>query len=236
MMHDQPLTISVLVACWNGERYVAEALESILRQEPPPGEVIAVDDGSTDASAAVMASFAPRVTLLRQSNQGVAAALDAAAARASGEAIAFLDADDLWLPGKLARQSAALAADPALDGVFGHMSCFASPDLPEAERATLRIDASAVPGLVKGALLLRRAAFDRIGGFGRGPRAADFIAWYARAAALGFHWRMLPETVCLRRIHQANMSRSNRPQQHADYLQVMRDSLVRRRAVQDRGA
>lgn len=230
------LTVSVLVACWNGERYVAEALQSILSQLPPPAEVIAVDDGSTDGSAAAIAAFAPRVTLIRQANQGVAAALDAAAARASGEALAFLDADDLWLPGKLALQAAALAEDPALDGVFGHMQPFASPDLPEIERAGLRIGDGPVPGFVKGTLLLRRTAFDRIGGFGSGPRAADFIAWYARASALGFRWRMLPETLCLRRIHAANMSRRDRAQQHEDYLQVMRDLLQRRRAAGSHGA
>jgi glycosyltransferase involved in cell wall biosynthesis len=225
------MRVSVLLACWNAERYVADAVRSILEQEPAPAEIICVDDGSTDGSSAILESFVPRVTLLQQSNRGVAAALNLAAANASGEAIAFLDADDLWLPGNLGLRCAALAADPDVDGVFGHVRVFASPDLPPAERAGLRIDETAQPGFNKSSLLVRRTAFDRVGGFDDTRRGADFIDWYARAVTVGFRWKMLRDVVCLRRVHSENMGRRDRARQRDDYLLTMKDFLDRKRAL-----
>jgi glycosyltransferase involved in cell wall biosynthesis len=131
------MRVSVLLACWNAESYVGQAVQSVLDQRPTPHEIIAVDDGSTDRSAAVLESFGARLVLIRQANSGVGAALNRAAAEATGDALAFIDADDLWTPGKLARQIEALAADPELDAVFGFMETFASPDLPEDERSRL---------------------------------------------------------------------------------------------------
>lgn len=230
-----PMRVSVLLACWNAERYVGDALRSVLAQVPPPIEVMAVDDGSTDGSAAVIAGFAPRVTLLRQANAGVAAALNLAAAHATGDVLAFIDADDLWLPGKLAVQGAALDADANLDGVFGHLQQFASADLPAAEQARVTVDQSQ-PALTKLSLLLRRRAFDRFGGFDERRRNADFVAWYAHASSLGFRWTMLPDVVCRRRLHAGNMGRVSRTRQHEDYLLTMKDFLDRRRAQGDRRA
>jgi glycosyltransferase involved in cell wall biosynthesis len=133
------MRVSVLLACWNAASYVGEALQSVLDQRPAPHEIIAVDDGSTDRSAAVLEGFGTRVVLIRQANSGVGAALNRAAAEATGVVLAFIDADDLWTPGKLAGQTEALAADPELDAVFGFMETFASPDLPQHELSRLRI-------------------------------------------------------------------------------------------------
>src|SRR4051812_45211482 len=98
------MKISVLIACYNAAPYVAEAIESVLSQTCPAHELIVIDDGSTDGTADVLAGFSGRIAVLRQTNQGVAAALNAGLAQAAGDAIAFLDADDVWTPGKLALQ------------------------------------------------------------------------------------------------------------------------------------
>ncbi|MFG1358091.1 glycosyltransferase family A protein [Xanthobacter pseudotagetidis] len=224
------MRISVLIACWNAERYIGAAIRSVLDQDPAPAELIVVDDGSTDASAAVAGAIAG-VTLLRQSNQGVGAALNVAAGQASGDVLAFLDADDLWCPGKLAAQTAALAADPELDAVFGHMVAFASPDLSGEEQAGLRIPAGAEPGFLKGTMLLRRGAFERLGGFDEAQLFADFIAWYARASVAGFRWKMLDDLVLRRRIHAANMGRRARVQQREDYLRIMKALIDAKRGT-----
>lgn len=225
------MRISVLVACYNAERYIADALRSVIEQVAAPGEVIVVDDGSTDKSASIIAGFGSRIILIRQANRGVAAALNAAAARATGDAMAFIDADDVWAPGKLALQTAALEQNEAIDGVFGHMRSFVSEDLAPAESARFAANSRPEPGLVKGTLLLRRAAFDRYGGFDEDRDAADFIAWYARAVQLGFRWAMLPEVLCFRRIHDANMGRLVPERQREQYLLVMKAFLDRRRAA-----
>jgi glycosyltransferase involved in cell wall biosynthesis len=223
------MRVSVLLACWNAAAYVGDAVQSVLDQRPEPFEVIAVEDGSTDSSAEVLAGFGKRLILIRQANAGVAAALNRAPAEAKGDALAFIDADDLWTPGKLARQTEALAADPELDAVFGLMETFASPDLPQHERSRLRISDEAEPAFTKNGLLIRRAAFDRLGEFDPERRNADFLDWYARAAGQGFRWRLLADVVCRRRIHAQNMGRLDRLQQRRDYLMTMKAFLDARR-------
>jgi glycosyltransferase involved in cell wall biosynthesis len=214
------MRISLLIPCYNAAPYLAETVASAWAQTRPPDEIIIVDDGSTDASAEVAATLTPAVRLIRQPNRGVGVALNKALAAATGELIAFLDADDLWVREKLAWQLAALEADPALDGVFGHMELFG--DTPAAPP---------VPGLVKGTLLVRRTAYDRFGIFDPGNRLAEFIDWHGRAVEQGFRWQMLPQTVYLRRVHKASTSQSARPAQYADYLSTIKAFLDRRRGL-----
>jgi glycosyltransferase involved in cell wall biosynthesis len=107
--------VSVIVAAYNAEATLAETLRSALAQSYRPVEVILVDDGSTDRTAEIAASF-PEVILIRQANAGVAAARNAGIRASRGEWLAPLDADDLWHPAKLERQVAAALAAPELPG------------------------------------------------------------------------------------------------------------------------
>ena len=97
---NKPL-VSVIVPTYNCGPFVAEALDSILSQDWQPLEVIAVDDGSTDDTLQVLQRYAGRIRLLQQPNGGPAAARNLAVRESRGEYLAFLDADDLWLPGHL---------------------------------------------------------------------------------------------------------------------------------------
>ena len=101
-MENSPL-VSTIIPVFNGERLLPEALDSVFRQDYRPIEVIVVDDGSTDGTSLVARSC-PEVRYLYQSNQGLGAARNAGIAAACGEFIAFLDADDIWLPRKLSSQ------------------------------------------------------------------------------------------------------------------------------------
>jgi hypothetical protein len=98
--------VSVVIPAYNAARYLAQTLQSVSDQWSPPGEVIVVDDGSTDATAEIARSFGARVLSL--TNAGPSAARNAGTRAANGEYIAFLDADDVWAPEKLALQLAAL--------------------------------------------------------------------------------------------------------------------------------
>lgn len=100
---DRPL-VSVVIPAFNAERFVGEALESVLRQTYSTIETIVVDDGSTDGTSDVVSGYGDQVRLVRQSNGGVSSARNHGIASARGELIAFLDADDLWLPQKVAAQ------------------------------------------------------------------------------------------------------------------------------------
>jgi glycosyltransferase involved in cell wall biosynthesis len=106
--------VSVLIPCYNAEKYVGETLDSVLAQTWRNLEIIVVDDGSTDGSAAVVARYADRgVQLIRQSNRGQTAALNMCLQHATGEYVQYLDADDLIGPDKIAVQMARLLDEPA---------------------------------------------------------------------------------------------------------------------------
>lgn len=104
--------ISVVIPCFNAAPYISAAIQSALAQDWPDLELVVVDDGSSDGSAELVQCMFPTVTLIRQANQGVAIARNSGIANAQGEWIAFLDADDIWLPSKLQRQWALLQATP----------------------------------------------------------------------------------------------------------------------------
>jgi glycosyltransferase involved in cell wall biosynthesis len=121
--HDDPKpTVSVIMPCYNGQRYVAAAVESVLRQTYTNFEILAVDDGSSDDTPNILRSLAaadPRVITWSQSASGTAAAArNAAFARARGELIAFLDDDDLYHPEKLERSLVGFDGRPDIQVVF----------------------------------------------------------------------------------------------------------------------
>src|SRR6185312_6621519 len=115
--------VSVLMPVYNGERYVAEALRSIRAQTVPCREVIAVDDGSTDRTAELIGQFS-EVTLIRKEHSGIVRTLNRALEHASGEYLAFIDADDRWIPRKTEIQLAILRENPAISIVFGYARRF----------------------------------------------------------------------------------------------------------------
>lgn len=96
--------MSVVIPCYNGAAYLRETLASVLAQTYQPIEVLVIDDGSTDNSAAIANEFGPPVRVIQQPNQGGSVARNRGIDEAQGDWIAFLDADDLWLPEKLERQ------------------------------------------------------------------------------------------------------------------------------------
>ena len=94
-------SVTVIIPCYNGAAYLREAIDSALDQTHPPLEVIVIDDGSTDDSAAIAESYGPPVCVIRQENQGESVARNRGIDEAKGDWVAFLDADDLWKPTKL---------------------------------------------------------------------------------------------------------------------------------------
>jgi hypothetical protein len=106
--------VSVVIPAWNAAGYLRRAIESVLGQTRRPREIIVVDDGSTDSTAEVAAEYAAAVTCVRQAHQGLSVARNEGVARATSEWVAFLDADDEWLPPKLERQMAILGDYPGL--------------------------------------------------------------------------------------------------------------------------
>ncbi len=119
------MTVSVIIPVFNGSRTIRATLDSVLRQTLSPDEVLVMDDGSTDDTFSLLQPYAPRVTVFRQDNQGVAAARNALCARATGDLIAFLDSDDLWHPRYIEEQQRRLIEHPhAVASFAGHVDIY----------------------------------------------------------------------------------------------------------------
>ena len=111
-------TFSIITAAYQAESTIAEAVQSALAQTVPAHELVVVDDGSTDGTGAVLATFGGAVTYVRQENRGTATALNVAAGRATGEFVAILDADDVYEPERIEALTELAAARPDLDIVM----------------------------------------------------------------------------------------------------------------------
>jgi glycosyltransferase involved in cell wall biosynthesis len=219
--------ISVIVPVFNGEPYLRACIESILGQSGVLLELIVVDDGSTDGTAQIACSYGDQLRYVWQANAGQVSALNTGISLTSGAYLAFLDADDVWTPGKLARQLAVLDSDPAIDAVFGYVEQFFSPDF-DGETGQFAVPTGPLPGYVPGAMLIRRSAFDRVGAFDCRWRAGEFLDWFLRAQEAGLRTALLPGTVLRRRIHGRNHGLVRR-ESTADFTRILKSALDRRR-------
>jgi glycosyltransferase involved in cell wall biosynthesis len=212
--------VSVVMAAWNAERFLGEALRSVLVQTAPPAEIVVVDDGSSDGTATLAESLDRRVRVVRRAHEGAGAARNAGLAEASGAYIAFLDADDMWLPRKLERQVAVLDSDSSVEAVFCLVDEF--HDFGEGSPA-VRPPRRKAAAMLAGAALLRRDVVDRLGPF---PTVllGDWVRWWARARAVGVREHVVSEVLFRRRIHGGNNS-VRRQDGGATYLAIARDHL-----------
>jgi glycosyltransferase involved in cell wall biosynthesis len=221
--------VSVVIPVHNEERFIGEALASVFAQDDPALEVIVVDDGSTDDSAATARACGDGVRVVRQEQQGTAAALNRGVREATGSLIAFLDADDRWTGNKLCLQRQALDAQPALDFVLAQMRNVADPGLTEAERRALVDLDGVLTGACPGAMLIRRTALDRVGPFATRWRVGEYLDWFIRAREAGLTHVVVPEVLLERRIHDGNKGRLLRDAQ-VDYLAIIQEARDRARA------
>ncbi|HWR57412.1 MAG TPA: glycosyltransferase family A protein [Thermodesulfovibrionales bacterium] len=227
-MREETPFVSVVIPVFNGEKYLREAVETVLGQTYQSFEIIVVDDGSTDSSAEVAKLFVPRVRYVFQSHGGISAALNYGISLSQGSFLAFLDADDLWEKDKLMHQMTVFDNNPDADIVFGHVRQFCSPELDENQKKRIRIPAEVSAGVVKGSMLIRRESFFRVGAFETKWKLGDFLDWYLKAAEKGLKSIVLDEVVMLRRIHANNSGIRNRKSQ-TDFVKILKASLDRRR-------
>jgi glycosyltransferase involved in cell wall biosynthesis len=222
--------ISCVVPVYNGERYLGEAIESILKQSYRPIEIIIADDGSTDETASIAAGYGKQLRYLSQANAGAAAARNLGMSAAEGEFVGFLDADDVWPWDKLDRQMARFRARSELDFCIAHVQNFWIPELIEEEKKFRNHRISkALPGYVTGTLLARRDCFIAVGAFNIAIKHADDTEWFLRAAEQGVVMELLPDVLLYRRLHYTNLSRVKASNSRDQYLQVLKTALDRRR-------
>jgi glycosyltransferase involved in cell wall biosynthesis len=219
--------VSVVIPAYNAAAFVGEAIECVLGQTEPPTETIVVDDASTDGTLEIVAAYGSVRCVRLFVNRGQAAALNRGIAESRGKYLAFLDADDLWRSHKLASQLAAFDADPSLDLVYG----LAEERVTGVAGSPGTRNGRVLPAYLPSALLARRAALERVGGFDESFRIGSVIDWYSRALAAGLRIALLPEVVYERRIHGRNTGLVRRDARD-DYLAVVQMALSRRRRAE----
>ena len=130
--------ISVVIPAYNAAPYIAAAIDSVVGQTYKDLEIIVVDDGSVDNTAAVLQTYGNKVRYVRQENQGVSSARNHGIRVAQGELIAFLDADDVWFPEKLELQTQFLSAHEEAALVFGDLELVANGQVVEPSYLALK--------------------------------------------------------------------------------------------------
>ena len=215
----EPPLVSCIVPARNAERFIAATLDSVLAQRARPIEIIVVDDGSTDRTAAIVEGYGEAVCRLVGPATGPAQARNVGVARAAGRFVAFIDADDLWHADKLERQLARFAADPTLDLCVTHVQNF---------RGDVEFVGAAVPGYYMPALLVRRDALAKVGPFDGALLHSSELNWFMSARRLGLHEAILPETLVYRRLHDRNMSSLGADDSLREHLKILRGAIHRR--------
>lgn len=218
--------VSVIIPAKNGERFLAQAIDSVLAQDYRPFELIVIDGHSSDATAAIARSY-PEARFIEQRGAGIPHALNQGIEQSNGDLLAFLSADDQWTADKLSRQVDYLVAHPNFLFASALFRYHQEPGcaLPAGFNPQL-LDRELV-GRIMETLLARRGAFERIGIFNPEYSIAHDVDWFSRAQDQGVSMGVVPQVLLHKRIHNANTSSAaavNTPQ----LLRIMRASIQRR--------
>ena len=217
--------VSVIIPSYNCEPFLAEAIESVFAQTYRPKEVIVVDDGSTDQTAAIARSY-KEVQYIYQANQGPAIARNNGIATARGDFIAFIDHDDMWLPNKLEVQIEYLLEHPYVGLSICRVENFLDRrfSLPPAAKTIALMKEQ----INLNTLVVRRGVIDRVGSFDPTYLIGHDLDWIVRAKDLGVEMTILPHVLLRRRIHATNLSYDAKTRR-MDVMRLLKASFDRRR-------
>jgi glycosyltransferase involved in cell wall biosynthesis len=198
--------VSTIIPVFNGEKYLTEAINSVINQSYTPIEVIVVDDGSIDSSPRIAEGYLNIRLLRHEKNEGVSSTRNSGIKATKGSMIAFLDADDIWLPDKIQEQINFLEEQPDL-GVCFVMEEFlyASPDQSQGW-SKKKIFREPHPVYWPSSALIRKNCFNKVGFFDPSITHGEMANWLLRAKDIGISYDVLQETLFIRRVHESNAS------------------------------
>ena len=218
--------VSVIVAVRNGERFLTQALESIVQSDYRPIEILVIDGQSTDLTTKIAKTFS-LVRCLQQPTRGIAAAYNFGIQEAKGDFIAFLSHDDVWTQDKLNVQMTYLQEHTTVQYVTAKTKFFCEPgcEIPSGVRAEW-LEGEHVSHIME-TLLARKSVFHAIGLFNENLSTAEDVDWFARAKDHGVPMMTIPKVLLYKRMHDENLSiRHN--QNNKNILSVIKDSLNRK--------
>lgn len=220
--------VSVIVPVYNGERFIREAIESILRQNYLPLEIIVVDDGSIDGTKEVIEAFGASVTYIPQDNQGPPAARNHGLRRARGEFIAFLDADDIWPDGRLTKMLQQFIEGRNIDVLVGLTQWVDTADRGIIKSGAFMTPISPAIAPMLGSAIFKKSIFDKVGVFNSEYRYADDQDWFIRSKEQRAVISIFNEVTVLARRHTSNITK-DRGWGDVDIMKILKRSIDRRR-------
>jgi glycosyltransferase involved in cell wall biosynthesis len=222
---------SVVILAHGHSRLLPAAIDSVLAQDDPAVELLVVEHEPSDAVAETLVSYeGVPARQLPSGGRTPGAARNAGISAASGSLLAFLDADDLWPPDRLAAGRLALAESPELDAVFGRVRTFSDHEaapIGDPARASRLAGAPQTVRLVTAAMF-RRPSIERVGPFDADTILGSELDWIARAEDAGLRFGWLDDPMLLRRSHAANTTRTQRDD-YGDYARALKRVIDRRR-------
>lgn len=220
--------VSVIIPVRNGERYLREAIESVRRQSIAPIEIVVIDDGSADGTAALAETLGSDIRLIRQPHSGVTISRNRGIRTARGELIAFLDCDDVWTDDKLATQVPILLEHVDIQIALGHIRRMWTAPARDGAPSGVRVTEPEL-ALHLGAALIRRSIFEKVDAFDETVSHAEDWDWFMRVRERGLTVVVHPEVMLLYRRHGDNMS-NNQPEARTALVRLIRRSVERRRS------
>lgn len=218
IMQKKPL-VSVIIPVYNGEKFIAECLESVYAQTWHPLEVIIVDDGSTDNSLAIVEQLPGEKRIICQNNLDVSAARNTGVRQSNGDFIAFLDQDDVWLPDKLNKQMDIFKQYPEIDLVFTDLIKFYESGKEhharDKHKLALKLNHNNLFStlirknlLMPSEVVVKKASFNIAGGFDENFRTCGDYEMWLRMAGLGMKFHYIPEVLLKYRQHGSNAAKN----------------------------
>ncbi len=226
-MDTNPL-VSVIIPVYNGEKYITQAINSVLSQDYDPIELIVIDDGSIDDTKNQVMKFGNQIRYFYQRNCGQSIALNLGLDHTKGDYISFLDSDDYWTKHKLKNQIEIFKKDPDLDMVYGFIQQFISEDLSLEEQKSKACPTDPQPGFHRSTLVAKKQSIFKVGYFSEQYEFGEFIDWHRRAMDIGLKFFMDHSVSTFRRIHNENLGLKKYSKRN-DIVKVLKHALDSRR-------
>ncbi|MEO1591137.1 MAG: glycosyltransferase [Cyanobacteria bacterium J06632_22] len=221
--------VSVILVVRNGERYVAEAIDSVLASDYPRLELVIIDGQSSDRTSDIVQSYVQRysnVRSIQQHNLGISNAYNLGLQSVKGEFVAFISHDDCWMPQKLSQQMDYLLHHPEVQFTVTQFRYCLAPgcQIPSGFRPELLTQTPV--GYIMETLVARKSVFDIVGTFNPDYLLAEDVDWYARAKDLKVPSAVIPTVLLSKRVHDNNASANAQVSTQA-LLKVLRQSIQR---------
>ena len=195
----------MIIPVYNGEKYIEDAIKSVLNQKYDPIEIIVVNDGSTDSSESIVKQFGNKIIYAERENAGPPAARNSALEYVTGDFISFIDQDDIWHPNKLKVQLSIFNKYPDLSLIIGFSMKYQFKNIEEIDDAAHKQYTTLE--LLLGSSLVERKSFERVGGFDNDLLSGDDTDWFLRAREIDLPIYVHRDLVFYHRLHDNNFTK-----------------------------